>query len=207
MLGSLGGPEIILIFIVALIVFGPKRLPEIGRKVGEILRDLRRATGDFRSSMEREIGFDPLNTVQQAQKARRDILSTVSDPIRDVAQGTLAAARDVRREAGELIGPAANPEPAADPVGAYPPDAARAREGQKSFDFGAGGGIPSEGSTAPPAGPPPAGPAGPPAATAPDRTAPGGPGGPAAAGPAAAPADQPAQPEPDQPPAAKDLAG
>ena len=56
MFGSLGGPEIVLIFVVALIVFGPKRLPEIGRKVGGLVRELRRATGEFRSSVEREIG-------------------------------------------------------------------------------------------------------------------------------------------------------
>src|SRR5712691_495713 len=99
MFGSLGGPEILLIFIVALIVFGPKRLPEMGRKVGELLRELRRTTGEFRSNIEREIGFDPIGGLEMTKKARRDILTTVSEPIREVAQGTLEAAREAREEA------------------------------------------------------------------------------------------------------------
>src|SRR5437773_3557676 len=103
MFGSLGGPEIILIFVVALIVFGPKRLPEIGRKVGGLVRELRRATGEFRSSVEREIGLDPVEGLDQARKARRDILTTVSDPIREVTQGAIGVAREARREAKEAL--------------------------------------------------------------------------------------------------------
>ena len=93
MFGSLGAPEILLIFVVALLVFGPKRLPEIGRKVGGIVRELRRSTGDFRSTVEREIGLDPSSTgVEEVQRARRDLLSAVSDPLREAA----GAVRDVR---------------------------------------------------------------------------------------------------------------
>src|SRR5438093_9127832 len=103
MFGSLGGPEIVLIFVVALIVFGPKRLPEIGRKVGGLVRELRRATGEFRSSVEREIGLDPVSGLEQARKARRDILTTVSDPIREVTQGAIGVARDAQREAKEAL--------------------------------------------------------------------------------------------------------
>ena len=96
MFGSLGAPEIILIFIVALLVFGPRRLPEIGRKIGGIVRELRRATGDFRSSVEREIGFDPSQSVEEARRARRDILSVISDPLRDAADGAADAMKNVR---------------------------------------------------------------------------------------------------------------
>src|SRR5437773_5269515 len=139
MFGSLGGPEIILIFVVALIVFGPKRLPEIGRKVGGLVRELRRATGEFRSSVEREIGLDPVEGLDQARKARRDILATVSDPIREVTQGAIAVARDARREAKEALrveealeedraldGDDAGPSEKVDPPG---PSGRTAREG------------------------------------------------------------------------------
>jgi len=97
MFGSLGAPEILLIFIVALMVFGPKRLPEIGRKIGGIARDLRRSTGDFRATVEREIGLDPASTgVEDVRRARRDLLSAVSDPLKDAASGAMGAVRDFR---------------------------------------------------------------------------------------------------------------
>lgn len=55
---SLGFGEILVIALIALIVFGPKRLPEIGRTVGKGLREFRRATTDLRSEIERDIDPD-----------------------------------------------------------------------------------------------------------------------------------------------------
>ena len=55
MFGSVGAPELILIFVVALLVFGPKRLPELGRSVGRALSEFRRATADLKSTLEREM--------------------------------------------------------------------------------------------------------------------------------------------------------
>lgn len=46
-MGSLGAPEILVIAIVALLVFGPKRLPEIARSVGRAVREFKRATSEF----------------------------------------------------------------------------------------------------------------------------------------------------------------
>jgi len=45
---NIGPEELILILVVALIVFGPKRLPEIGRTVGKAMREFRKATQDIR---------------------------------------------------------------------------------------------------------------------------------------------------------------
>ena len=55
MLGSLGFPEILFILVLALLVFGPRRLPEVGRKVGRALGEFRRATGDLKRSIDREM--------------------------------------------------------------------------------------------------------------------------------------------------------
>ena len=55
MIGSLGLPEILFILLLALLVFGPKRLPEVGRKVGRALGEFRRATGDLKRTIDREL--------------------------------------------------------------------------------------------------------------------------------------------------------
>jgi sec-independent protein translocase protein TatA len=49
---SLGFQEIIVILLIALLVFGPKKLPEIGRTLGSAMRELRKASRDFSSSLE-----------------------------------------------------------------------------------------------------------------------------------------------------------
>jgi len=58
MFGSIGAPELILIFIVALLVFGPRKLPELGRALGRGISEFRRATTDLKVTLEREIAED-----------------------------------------------------------------------------------------------------------------------------------------------------
>ena len=55
MFGSLGFQELILIFLVALIVFGPRKLPDIGRSLGRALGEFRRATHDLKTTLEDEV--------------------------------------------------------------------------------------------------------------------------------------------------------
>src|SRR6202140_3060243 len=54
MFGSIGMPELILIFIVALLVFGPKKLPEIGKSLGKGLAEFKRASDELKKSIETE---------------------------------------------------------------------------------------------------------------------------------------------------------
>ena len=63
MFGSLGFPELILIFFVALIVFGPRRLPEIGRSIGKALGEFKRASEELKSSIEREVQVEELKAL------------------------------------------------------------------------------------------------------------------------------------------------
>jgi TatA/E family protein of Tat protein translocase len=94
MFGSLGLQEMILIFIVALLVFGPKRLPEIGRTIGKALGEFKKATDDFKSTIEREVRVDELKQ-----------LSSTQLPVIDTVSRTEPAAE-----------PAAAPEPKRDPA-------------------------------------------------------------------------------------------
>jgi sec-independent protein translocase protein TatA len=56
---NIGPTELIVILIVALIVFGPKRLPEIGRTLGRSLQEFRRASSDLREQLEQGMNEDP----------------------------------------------------------------------------------------------------------------------------------------------------
>jgi TatA/E family protein of Tat protein translocase len=63
MFGSLGVPEILLIFFVILIVFGPRRIPEIGRTLGKALGEFRKATDDLKNTIDREVRLEELKQV------------------------------------------------------------------------------------------------------------------------------------------------
>ena len=55
MFGSVGFPELMVILIIALIVFGPRRLPEIGKVLGQTINEFKRGAASLRDSMEAEI--------------------------------------------------------------------------------------------------------------------------------------------------------
>src|SRR5215472_15638523 len=57
-MGSLGWPEIMLILVVALIIFGPRKLPELGKTLGESLAQFRRASEDFKRTWEAEVELE-----------------------------------------------------------------------------------------------------------------------------------------------------
>ena len=54
-MGSIGAPELIIIFVVALIVFGPKKLPELGKSLGKGLAEFRKASNELKSTIEQEV--------------------------------------------------------------------------------------------------------------------------------------------------------
>jgi TatA/E family protein of Tat protein translocase len=58
MFGPLGFPELIFILVLALLIFGPKRLPEIGRTVGKGLAEFRKASNDLKRSINTELALD-----------------------------------------------------------------------------------------------------------------------------------------------------
>lgn len=74
--------EMVFIFLLALIIFGPKKLPEIGRQIGKALNDFKRASNEFKAQIETEIAnIDRESTPQ--------ILPPSPPPSGAVASGTL----------------------------------------------------------------------------------------------------------------------
>ena len=58
MFGSIGMQELIIIFVIALIIFGPRKLPELGKSLGRSISEFKRASNDLRNTLEEEIRVD-----------------------------------------------------------------------------------------------------------------------------------------------------
>lgn len=58
MFGSIGTPELLVIFVIALVVFGPRRLPELGRSLGRTINEFKRAGSELQHTLEREVEDD-----------------------------------------------------------------------------------------------------------------------------------------------------
>jgi TatA/E family protein of Tat protein translocase len=81
MFGSLGFQELMVIFIIALIVFGPRKLPEIGRSIGKALGEFKRATNDLKSSIEDEVRADDRRSTEMTQLPTSTVPSAPAEPI------------------------------------------------------------------------------------------------------------------------------
>ena len=82
---NLGFSEMVFLFLLALLIFGPKKLPEIGRQIGKALNEFKRASNEFRSQIESEIA----NLEHEPQ---RQILPPARPPEATVASGTVIEA-------------------------------------------------------------------------------------------------------------------
>ena len=58
MFGSIGMPELIIIFVIALIIFGPRKLPELGRSLGKSIAEFKKASNELRNTLEEEIRLE-----------------------------------------------------------------------------------------------------------------------------------------------------
>lgn len=128
MFGPLGVPELIFIFVLALLIFGPRRLPEIGRTVGKAVGEFRRATTDLKRSINTEIALED-EKQQGIERPKRDARPQVEARVSEeglleaAPAGTVAqepageeAADDVGGEPAEVSAaetPPGEPEPAA----------------------------------------------------------------------------------------------
>jgi sec-independent protein translocase protein TatA len=84
---GLGIPELLLIFVVALIVFGPKRLPDIGRTIGKTLAEFKKATDELKSTVEREVRLDELRQITPSITTPAETVSRTEPAPPAIAEG------------------------------------------------------------------------------------------------------------------------
>jgi sec-independent protein translocase protein TatA len=86
-MGSLGMQEIIVIFVLALIIFGPRKLPEIGKSLGKGLQEFKKASNDLKRTWEEEVQLD---------KEKETMNTLLKDTSADLNQDHPAGAKDTQ---------------------------------------------------------------------------------------------------------------
>ena len=117
---DIGLQELVLIFVIALLVFGPKNLPQLGRSLGRAMREFKRASDEFRSTIETNLEMNAPDPIPHSE--------TISPPLETV---TAAAA-----DAGAPTDLALNPEEGLKPEGEAAADVGEpyiAQRGAKLF--------------------------------------------------------------------------
>jgi TatA/E family protein of Tat protein translocase len=101
MFGSIGMPELIVIFSIALLIFGPRKLPELGRSLGKSLSEFKRASNELKNTLEEEIRVDEQRAadaerqrIAEAERRRAAMDSATATAATDVAPPADATPRD-----------------------------------------------------------------------------------------------------------------
>ena len=106
-MGQLGFQELLVIFIIALLVFGPKKLPELGKSLGKGLREFKRATNELKATWDDNL-----------KDAEKEISSTAKD-FRDI-QKDVNATMNEASEVDQAVDKSSTPPPSSGPPEAGP---------------------------------------------------------------------------------------
>lgn len=68
MFGNIGFPELLIIMAIALLIFGPKKLPEVGKSIGRAIREFRKASDEIKEKIDQEIQADEFREIKEELK-------------------------------------------------------------------------------------------------------------------------------------------
>jgi Tat protein translocase TatB subunit len=110
---NIGTAELLLIFAIALIVVGPRRLPEIARSIGEIMRDLRQMSQEFTVDMMREIDAPAKSEQDKSgktteQKTSEKPVQSLGEIVSDVKKMSQELTEEITREISVSLDPTEN---------------------------------------------------------------------------------------------------
>ncbi|MGQ9635054.1 MAG: twin-arginine translocase TatA/TatE family subunit [Bryobacteraceae bacterium] len=77
-MGPLGWQETLVIFVLALLIFGPKKLPELGKTIGKAITEFRRASSELKSTWDREMA-----TLERENESIRDVTSSIQNELNE----------------------------------------------------------------------------------------------------------------------------
>jgi sec-independent protein translocase protein TatB len=105
---NIGTAELLLIFVIALIVVGPRRLPEIARNLGKIMNDLRKMSQEFTTQMTQELNA----SAEELREIKQELEAPAKELVEEIKQELEAPAKELREMTREMSAPAKETETA-----------------------------------------------------------------------------------------------
>ncbi len=100
MFGSLGMPEMVIILVIALIVFGPRKLPELGRSLGKSIGEFRKASNELKHTLDEEIRVEEQKEQRSKMEAEQASAVSAAEAAAPVAPTTADDGATVSRSTG-----------------------------------------------------------------------------------------------------------